>query len=74
MLIELGGACVAGEESDRLDFLVEMEGDQMVEVTAEGFHGEYPWSGAATLDLTMPAAEGASAEGEGLAFILHLQT
>ncbi len=73
MRIELGGACIAGEEVDSLGFSIEMEGDQMVEVTAEGFHGEYPWSGTATLDLTLPAQEGASAEGEGLAFILHLQ-
>ena len=44
----------------------------MVEVTADGFHQKYPWEGTHSMDLVLPLEEGASAEGEGWAFVLHL--
>lgn len=66
------GECVADEGDGHLHMVVEMTGEQMVEVTAEGFHGEYPWAGSHTRTLDFPIVEGATAEGEGWRFVLHL--
>ena len=51
---------------------VTMDGEQLVTVTSEWFSGEYPWAGTLTRDVTFPIVEGASAEGEGWAMVLHL--
>jgi hypothetical protein len=66
------GECVEGAEGGELHLLLEMTGSQLVEVTADGFHQEYPWEGTVPMDLVLPLEEGASAEGEGWAFVLHL--
>jgi hypothetical protein len=66
------GECVADEGDGHLHMVVEMTGEQMVEVNAEGFHGEYPWAGSQTRILAFPIMEGATAEGEGWRFVLHL--
>ena len=50
----------------------EMNGEQMVEVRADGFRGDYPWNGTHTLNLSFPLEDGAMVEGEGGAFVLHL--
>ena len=68
----LSGECGGNAGSEILHMMIEVSGDQMVEVRAEGFEGDYPWSGTHELELTFPLEEGASAEGEGWAFILHL--
>jgi hypothetical protein len=68
----IAGECVGDASSETLDFTIEMTGEQMVEVRAEGFTGDYPWSGTKTLDLTLPLEEGSKAESEGWASILHL--
>jgi hypothetical protein len=68
----IDGECVADEGDGRLHMIVEMTGEQMVEVIAEGFHGVYPWEGTHTLTLDFPIVEGATAEGEGWQFVLHL--
>lgn len=66
------GECSGQEGGEQLDLLLEMTGEQLVVVDAEGFHGEYPWSGTQTLDLTFPLEDGATAEGEGWVVVLHL--
>ena len=66
------GVCAgdAGEEELLLNLI--MEGDQNVIVKAEGFSGEYPWSGTINRELVYPLVEGASNEGEGWGVVLHL--
>jgi len=68
------GECSDAGGSGQLDLVLEMTGDQLVVVDAEGFHGEYPWSGTQSLDLTFPVEEGATARGEGWVIVLHLDT
>lgn len=69
------GECVPNEASaggGTLQLDLTMTGNQLVTVDAEGFHGEYPWEGTYPFNLTFPLQEGASMEGEGWAFVLHL--
>jgi hypothetical protein len=68
----LSGECSGDENSGTLDVLIELTGEQMVEVRAEGFTGDYPWSGTRESNLSFPLEEGSVAEGEGWAFVLHL--
>ena len=68
----VSGECSGEDGSEQLDLLLEMSGEQMVEVQAEGFHGKYPWSGTQARDLAFPLEEGAAAEGEGWVVVLHL--
>jgi hypothetical protein len=68
----VGGECEGDELSGTLRVTISLVGEQLVEVRAEGFQGDYPWSGSHEFDLSFPIAEGASAEGEGWQFILHL--
>jgi len=70
--ITIDGECLAGAGEEQLDLTVNMTGQQMVEVTAEGFHGEYPWSGKSSQALVFPLVDGAHASGEGWVFVLHL--
>lgn len=72
MDVTVQGDCSGESGGEQLNLVMEMTGDQYVEVVAEGFHGEYPWSGTQTRELAFPLEEGASAEGEGWAVILHL--
>jgi hypothetical protein len=69
---DVQGSCESDDQTGTLDVTVVASGEQMVEVRAEGFQGDYPWSGSHTLDLSFPIEEGASASGEGWAFVLHL--
>jgi hypothetical protein len=66
------GDCSGAEGAEQLAMVVEMTGEQMIEVQAEGFQGQYPWSGTQTLDVTFPLVEGAQASGEGWVLVLHL--
>ena len=68
----IDGQCGGDARSEALNIAVEMSGEQMLEVRADGFSGDYPWSGTTTVDLTFPLEEGNMQEGEGRAFILHL--
>ena len=68
----LSGECVAGAGGEALQLRLDMAGQQMVEVQAEDFHGEYPWSGEVSLDLSFPLTDGATAQGEGWVLVLHL--
>lgn len=66
------GECSGEAGSEQLNLVLEMAGEQLVVVEAEGFHGEYPWAGTETRDLAFPLEEGATAQGEGWAVVLHL--
>ena len=72
MLAEVSGECVPDGQGS-LDLNVTAQGEQLVEVEAEGFHGEYPWEGEQSLELAFPLVEGAQAQGEGWVFTLHLE-
>ena len=66
------GNCEDDKAGGALSMLVEGTGSQLVVVNAEDFHGEYPWEGTVPFDFNFPLEEGASFEGEGYAFVLHL--
>ena len=68
----ISGECVVGAEGPTLQLALGMAGQQMVKVEAEGFQGEYPWSGELSLDLSFPLVDGAMAQGEGWVLVLHL--
>jgi len=68
----VSGLCSGDEQSGTLELQVDLTGEQFVEVVSEGFRGEYPWSGTQSFSLIFPIFEGASAEGEGWVFVLHL--
>jgi hypothetical protein len=70
--VAVQGECSGQAGGEQLDVAVEMTGEQLVVVEAEGFHGEYPWSGTQTRELALPLEEGATAEGEGWAIVLHV--
>lgn len=72
MAIDVSGECAGSGGSEQLLLTLEATGDQLVVVDAGEFYGEYPWSGTNTFDLQFPLEDGASVEGEGYAFILHL--
>jgi hypothetical protein len=72
MQASISGVCEASEPSGVLNLTVTTSGEQLVEVEAEGFQGSYPWSGAHEFSLSFPIEEGATAQGEGWAFVLHL--
>jgi hypothetical protein len=71
----ISGECVpdeASKDSGTLTMELEMSGSQLVKVDAQGFQGEYPWSGTHSFNLTFPLEEGGTVEGEGWAIVLHL--
>lgn len=68
------GVCAGDSGSEKLHLTLEMNGEQDVIVEAEGFSGEYPWSGMITRELVFPLTEGAAMEGEGWAVVLHLNS
>lgn len=67
------GNCDDDIAGGALNMMVEGTGSQLVVVIAEDFHGEYPWEGTVPFDFNFPLEEGASFEGEGYAFVLHLK-
>jgi hypothetical protein len=66
------GECAGQAGGEQLDLALEMAGEQLVVVKAQGFNGEYPWSGTQTQALNFPLEEGATAQGEGWVIVLHL--
>lgn len=66
------GDCTGALDEERLLLTVKMNGEQMVVVDAEGFHGEYPWQGEQAFPVEFPLQDGATAGGEGWTFVLHL--
>lgn len=71
-VMAVSGTCVDTADGGTLNLQVEMTGEQLVEVSAEGFHGEYPWSGTQTREFVLPVENGAAASGEGWAFVLRI--
>lgn len=69
---KIHGVCDPSEESETLSMTLEMTGEQLVVVEAEGFQGEYPWEGTRIIDVNLPVQEGAQQEGEGWVIVLHL--
>jgi hypothetical protein len=72
MDVAVEGTCEAPEGQGQLQVQVRMNGEQLVEVDAGDFHGEYPWSGEHALEAAFPLEEGATVSGEGWALVLHL--
>jgi hypothetical protein len=68
----VSGVCEGDAQNGALNIVMEMSGEQMVEVRAEGFQGDYPWAGQHTFNLSFPIEEGATAAGEGWTFVLQL--
>lgn len=69
---KVSGDCVSRDNGGMLNLIVEMTGEQMVEVNVEGFQNQYPWSGTNDLSVNLPLESGAMQEGEGWVLILHL--
>ena len=68
----LQGVCTGEDGNEEMKISIEMSGNQMVEVRATGFQGDYPWEGTNFLNLSFPLEDGAKHEGEGWSFILHI--
>lgn len=69
----ISGTCTSTEAGGSLNLNIQAIGDQMVEVRAEGFQMDYPWSGTPELGVTFPVEEGATQEGEGWILLLHIR-
>ena len=68
----LTGECSGEAGTEQLMVDVTMSGDQLVEVDAGEFQGEYPWSGTQEKALNFPLQKGATARGEGWQLVLHM--
>ncbi len=69
----LTGTCQDGSDGDILDLNVEFIGEQRVEVNVGGVVQEYPWSGSADVDISLPVQDGAREGGEGWSFVLRIE-
>lgn len=72
MQMTIDGVCTEEEGTPMLNLTLITSGQQTVEVSAGEFQRTYPWSGENSLNLSLPVEEGATAAGEGWAFVLHL--
>lgn len=72
MDFEVSGGCFGPNGAEALNLVVSYDGTQLIVVESEGFHGEYPWSGAGEFNLAFPLEEGAILLGEGWSFTLHI--
>ncbi len=73
--VALDGSCEDTPGSTQLVLDLDMNWNQVVEVTAPDFHGVYPVAGDNTAIVTLPLIDGASASvgGEGMVeVVLHL--
>ncbi len=68
----LSGTCIATDDYRTLNLTMLTTGEQVVEVRAEGFQSDYPWSGTPEIKVSLPLEEGSFVEGEGWSLILHL--
>jgi hypothetical protein len=64
MNFAVSGTC-SEEGGGMLQLELDMEGEQLVVVEADGFHGEYPWSGSHNFALNFPLQDGITHSGEG---------
>jgi hypothetical protein len=72
MDVTVEGTCEARQGQGQLQVQVRMSGEQLVEVDAGDFHGEYPWSGERALEAAFPLEDGATVSGEGWVLVLRL--
>ena len=72
MDFEVSGGCFGSNGAEALNLGVSYDGTQLIVVEADGFHGEYPWSGASEFNMAFPLEEGATLAGEGWSFTLHI--
>ena len=72
MDINISGKCLVDTSGEQLDMIVNYNGEQLVEIEAEGFQGEYPWSGTDEIAISLPLQNGATTRGEGWKFVLHV--
>lgn len=68
------GECSGQAGDEQLDLVLDMTGEQLVVVDSGDLHGEYPWAGEQSRNLTFPLEEGATAQGEGWVVVLHLDS
>jgi len=68
----ISGSCVPTDDGENLHLNIEMIGEQLVEVRAEGLQMDYPWSGTQEITVSFPAVEGAQEAAEGWSLILHI--
>ena len=73
MAFTVEGTCQGESEPGMLQLHIEGSGSQLLEVKSKDFHGTYPWEGSHAFDLEFPMVDGTTVEGEGWAFVLHLQ-
>jgi hypothetical protein len=73
MNADLAGECVVAKGSYSLNMAVTMSGEQNVVVVYKLVPQTYPWKGIATVNTSFPIQDGATANGEGWIFILHLK-
>jgi hypothetical protein len=69
----LTGECVVAEGGNSLSMAVTLSGEQNVVVVYQSVTQTYPWNGTATVNSSFPIQDGATAQGEGWIFILHLK-
>ena len=68
----VSGDCISSDDTAILTLMVEMTGDQNVEIIYEGTQMNYPWSGTNQIETSLPVVDGAQQSGEGWIIILHL--
>jgi len=66
------GECISQDGSGQIDIVLEMSGEQIVEVVVEGAVSTYPWVGTPQVEASFPLEDGAQVSGEGWVLILHL--
>ncbi|MGM0386736.1 MAG: hypothetical protein ACQERF_12260 [Actinomycetota bacterium] len=69
---DVTGTCRSAGEGAELAMTIVMEGAQRVSVRADGVQADYPWEGTRTLDVTLPAEDGATESGEGWTVVLRV--
>ena len=72
MDINISGDCLVDTSDEQLDLIVKYSGEQLVEIEAEGFQGEYPWSGTDKIAISLLLQNGATIRSEGWQFVLHV--
>jgi hypothetical protein len=66
------GKCLDANQKASLEMVVTMDAEQVLTVTVDGTSTEFPWAGTHTREFVLPAENGATAQGEGWAFVLYL--
>lgn len=69
---DITGECKVLDAGEVLQMTIVMDGEQMVTVRADGFQGDYPWSGTRELAVSFPVEESSTQSGEGWMLVLHL--